>query len=382
MRSTTTTTTIALSAMLSVGCPDSGGGGDDSGASTGQATVGSSSGTPTDLSTTGTPTPTPADTTGSSGGADDTSTDGGSTDDGSTDDGSSGSTGEQLETIDCDLAPTMVVSTTLIPNARGYHGLAITPDGLIIGSDNSSLIASTYEGKTSVFIPGADIGQQMDWLPDGDIAFVGDSALLRLGLKGTSEVIQSTSGAYGVTIGSDGMAYVVTWNGLTRIDPVSGAQENLFVVNGGTSLHSMGFSPDGTRAYIGTVGDGRIYYVDFDDEMNPTTDLELFAYAESSGGSGWHDAVAVDACGNLFVPDYSSSNMWRVTPAGDAEHFWVAQFDDYGHGAVWGTGEHGWKSDALYVPQPYNQNTVTEVVVGVPSNKYEGPVINAVPMRP
>ena len=378
------TPTIALSTMLLVvGCPDSGSSGGDSGTSTGQATVGSSSGTPTDLSTTGTPTPPPADSTGSSDGAVDTSTDGGSTDGGSTDEGSSGSTGEPLDPIDCDLAPTMVVSTALIPNARGYHGLAITPDGLIIGSDNSSLIASTYRGDTSVFIPGADIGEQMDWLPDGDIAFVGNSALLRLGLKGTSEVIQSTSGAYGVTIGPDDMAYVVGWNGLTRIDPITGAQENLFVVNGANALHSMGFSPDGSRAYIGTVGDGRIYYVDFDGAMDPTTGLEIFAYAESSGGAAWHDAVAVDACGNLYVPDYNSSNMWRVTPAGDAEHFWVAaQFNDYGHGAVWGTGEHGWKSDALYVPQPYNQNTVTEVVVGVPSNKYEGPVINAVPMRP
>jgi len=391
-------THIVLAGLMLVasGCPDSGSGDDDG--STGQATGAASSSGPTAVDTSaGTPTPpaTQDDTGGtagssdggntSTGSADDTSGDSGDTGDSGDstgDDESSGSTGEKLEPIDCDLAPTEAVSTQIIPNARGYHGLAITPDGRIIGSDGASLLAVTYGGDVQVFIPGADIGQQMDWLPDGDIAFVGNNSLLRLGLKGTSEVITGTSGAYGVSIGPDGMAYVVGWDGMVRVDPITGDQEILFTESG-ESLHSMGFSPDWSRAYIGTVGgSGTIYYVDFDAGMNLLTGLEVFTTGVGNG-SNWHDAVGVDACGNLYVPDYWSSNMYRVTPAGDSAVFWDPPSSNlYGHGAVWGTGEHGWVADALYVPQPYNNNTVGEVVVGVPWSKYEGPVINAVPMRP
>ncbi len=46
------------------------------------------------------------------------------------------------------------------------------------------------------------------------------------------------------------------------------------------------------------------------------------------------------------------------------------------------TGSGGWRSDALYVPQPYNGESVTEVVVGVPGRDYDGPVINAEPIVP
>ena len=38
----------------------------------------------------------------------------------------------------------------------------------------------------------------------------------------------------------------------------------------------------------------------------------------------------------------------------------------YGHGVVWGRGLGGWRPDAIYMPQPYNDAKVREVVIGVP----------------
>ncbi len=40
--------------------------------------------------------------------------------------------------------------------------------------------------------------------------------------------------------------------------------------------------------------------------------------------------------------------------------------DEYGHGVEWGSGIGAWKADAIYLPQPYNGNTVVEVTLGIP----------------
>ncbi len=112
--------------------------------------------------------------------------------------------------------------------------------------------------------------------------------------------------------------------------------------------------------------------------MNPIGDLQVFTTGASAGGSNWHDAIAVDACGYVYVTDYNSRNLYRVSAGGDAILFWdPADQGHYAHGLVWGTGEHGWKGDALYFPQPYNSNSVGEVVVGVPPAGYGGVVSNA-----
>lgn len=380
--------------LMGAGCPGSSGvaeGGTGAGSgnpSTGNLTTPVTEDGPTSVAP-GTETSDPDDSSGGSETGTGTGSSGGSTDS-TSDDGGSSSTGPALEEIDCATVPTTAVSNDLIPNARGYHGLVITPDGMIIGSDGASLIQSDYDGNASVFAPGVGGGQQMDWLLDGDFVWNdGNGALSRVGLDATISTIVPNVGAYGATTGVDGMVYIVRDFAVERIDPDDGTRTHLFDAPDPTGArfgfgiqpHSMAFSPDNSRAYFGTIGLGDVFYADFDGDMQPiSAELELFASGVGNGG-GWHDAVAVDACGNLYIPDFYSANMYRVTPGGDVNLWWDPTNDDhYAHGAVWGTGEHGWKADALYVPQPYNGYTVREVVVGVPSRTYAGPVINAEPM--
>lgn len=375
--------------LLSVGCPGPGGADEASGAGTTGSTTGTlttmpdtETGTaPTSESTTSAVVDSTADSTSAEGSS--AGTTGESSGSSSGDDRGS-STGEPLEEIDCAKVPTVAESAQLIVGPRGYHGLAITDTGIMIGSDGASLIQSDYDGNWSVFIPGTGNGEQLDLLPDGDIAFNATNGdLQRLGLDATIEVIHPGVFAYGVTTGADGMVYVVSGYNLDRIDPDTGMREELFVSDF-TALHAVDFSPDGRRAYVATVGGtGDVLYADFDEGMTPiSTELELFATGVGEG-STWHDAVAVDACGNLYVPNFSSRNMYRVTPDGTVNEFWDPMADNlYGHGAVWGNGVEGWDPEALYVPQPYNNNTVTEVIVGVPARDYAGPVINVVPMDP
>lgn len=282
--------------------------------------------------------------------------------------------------FDCSNVPDTHGGFQVINGPRGYHGLAITPDGRSIGSDGSSLIESTYDGDWGVFIPGIGLGQQMDWLVDGDLAHAtSDSAITRVRLDATTEVIQPGVAAYGVVVGPDDQIYVTSNFGgaaISRIDPDTGSSA-LWLSSGGENVHSIGFNREGDRLYAGTIGDGNLYYVDIDNQMNPTTGLELLSN-QVGIGNGWHDAVAVDICGYIYVPDYYSSNLYRISPSGETTVFWApASQSYYAHGLTWGTGEHGWREDALYFPQPYNGNTVGEIIVGVPPAHWPANPINA-----
>ncbi len=286
--------------------------------------------------------------------------------------------------FDCNDAPMTALSYQLIAGPRGYHGLAITPDGLMIGSDGSSLVESTYDGMWGVFIPGLGNGQQFDWLPDGDLAHAtDDDAITRLGLDGTTSVIRPSVNAYGVILGPDQMLYVTSdWGGdneVSRIDPTTGDIE-LLLTGGEDEVHSIAFNLDYTRMYVGTIGAGNLYYVELDAELNPTTGMMLLSN-QVGFDNGWHDAVVVDICGYIYVPDFWSRYLFRIAPNGETVIFWTPPNGDfYAHGLVWGTGEHGWRQDALYFPQPYNGNTVGEIITGVPSRDWNGTALN--PLEP
>jgi hypothetical protein len=90
----------------------------------------------------------------------------------------------------------------------------------------------------------------------------------------------------------------------------------------------------------------------------------------SNVGSGYHDGLGIDACGNLYVPDYSTRGLYRVDPKGVVTMLFDQVTDGpshYGHGLEWGSGIDGWNDKAIYLPQPYDGSTVLEVVLGAPS---------------
>ncbi|MBL4687763.1 MAG: SMP-30/gluconolactonase/LRE family protein [Nannocystaceae bacterium] len=299
---------------------------------------------------------------------------------------SSGSSDTGPEAFDCAMAPETPVSVQLLSGPRGYHGLVITDDGRMIGSDGVSLMASTYDGRQQLLLPGIGQGQQMDWLPDGDFAFSTDAnALSRVGTDGTTNVIRPNIAAYGVVTGPDGMVYVNTGlagGRIGRVDPGTGDLTLLFDGVEDQQAHSLGFSPDWSRMYVGTASytEGTIFYADLDGDMNPTTGLQVLSTDADNGEvpNGYYDGIAVDACGTLYVTDYYSSSIYRITADGTTTLYWEPDSSTlYAHGLVWGSGSDGWMSDALYLPQPYNENSVTELVVGVPSREFAGVVVNA-----
>jgi hypothetical protein len=113
-----------------------------------------------------------------------------------------------------------------------------------------------------------------------------------------------------------------------------------------------------------------------DESLNATSAPQAFA---TNLGDGWQDGVAVDACGYIYVPEFWSRTLYRVAPDGSHQVYlsWANNQSQYGHGVQWGTGNGGWREDALYLPMPYGNNRVKEIIVGTPSRMWLGDVINA-----
>jgi hypothetical protein len=101
--------------------------------------------------------------------------------------------------------------------------------------------------------------------------------------------------------------------------------------DGSWIAHSIEFSLDSTVLYIGTIGSGQLLGLPLDEDLNPSGEPTTLATV----GSGWHDAVAVDACGMLWIPDYYSSGFYRVDlEAGTVTNAVPTGGVAYGHGAV------------------------------------------------
>ena len=292
--------------------------------------------------------------------------------DGSGDDDDSTS----VPVYDCLQAPPVASGEAIIPGARGYHGLAFDDLGLVVGSDGSSLIRSDYSGSWSVFLPGAGPAQQMVYLPNGDLAYATSVGVVRATPAGGIWYIAPGIDLYGLAMGPNGLLWGAGNSGVYRINQDTEVSTWLFDL-AVDEPHSLGFSPAGDTLYIGTVGSGTVYSVDIDLSGSVVGSPAAFA---SGVGGGWHDGVGVDACGYLYVPDYWDSRLFRINPTTGVSNIfmdWTSVPGGYGHGAVFGNGVGGWSEYNLYVPLPYSNNLVKEVVIGVPRKEWAGVVINA-----
>ncbi len=269
-------------------------------------------------------------------------------------------------TYSCTSPPPEALSETTFPDAVAYHGLVIDDDGYLIGwNARSALFKAAYSGGSSLFVPTSAYVQQMDRLEDGDfvVADMMGARLMRLTAAGALDTYASGVGAvYGVTVGPDGDTWVAN-GGVVRVDKDTRAVTTV-IAEGSMYAHSLNFNLDSTVLYVGTIGSGVVYQLALDADLNGVGSPTPYAYGV---GSGYHDGLEVDECGNLYVADYSSSGFYRVETDGTVTPMVAADPVAYGHGTRWGTGVGGWRADAIYQPQPYNNNTVREVVIGFQS---------------
>jgi hypothetical protein len=183
---------------------------------------------------------------------------------------------------------------------------------------------------------------------------------------------------YGVVVGPDGMIYSGTSNQIVRVDPETGDWEALAELPAKTGAHMFEFSPDFSRLYVGVISsEANIWAIDLDEDLEPIGDPWVFA---EDVGAGYHDGLGVDVCGNIYVNDYWTLSFYRVSPLGEVSllEAWTPPATGYAHGQAWGSGLSVWRTDAIYVPQPYDGNTVAEIVVGIPARTFNGGVYEVI----
>ena len=256
---------------------------------------------------------------------------------------------------------------------------------------SSDILGAKYNAQhNTILAPGVGEIHGMAWLDDGDVV-VGSGcldSLLRVSpVHGTNQSISGDLGGdpYGVVRGPDGFIYTAVRGveAVLRVDPDSGevlpflSDEDL-----PTGPRSINFNRDFTKFYVSSEFDDRVFVVDLDAHGDPVLPVRLFA--DSIGPFqtfSFHDALGVDACDNVYIPEFSSRDFYRISPTGEVVVYRSFTEHEYGHGVRWGPGTGGWRTDAIYMPQPYNHNQVLEVVVGVPSREFEGTVIPVVDSR-
>ncbi|MEQ1571271.1 MAG: hypothetical protein ABMA64_36930 [Myxococcota bacterium] len=293
--------------------------------------------------------------------------------------GATGDTAGPGRVIDCAAIPP-VGAIREIPAARGYHDLAFATDGRIIGAGTfQDLLAADAAGTVSLYATLEANSDQMAWLPDGDLAVATTQGILRVTAAGAVTVISPDVRPYGLVVGPNGLLYASDQQRMVRVDPSTGESE---LVLGPSALPAgfprvAAFSIDDTRLFVGTFAGsgGRIYAFDLDADFLPTGPPTEFA--SNVGLGSFHDALGVDVCGNLYATDYETSALYRITPAGVVSKLWDAPAQRHPHGLEWGTLTGGWLDDALYLPLPYADNAVAEIVIGVPARGWtDGAVIN------
>jgi hypothetical protein len=283
-------------------------------------------------------------------------------------------TGDTVDTSEpdiwwnCEDVPDFNLGDAIQVGARAYHGIAFQDGGYIAGYDGRGVLTRTiYDAMAEAWVPGFGTIEGMHRLPGGDIVLYESSRarLVRVSPKGTTSIVaEGVSSVYGVTIGPDGMVYAGN-GGVLRVNPDTGASSVWLRNPGVWTARVIDFNVDSTRAYIATLGRGDVYVVELDENLDPVGDPTLYA---SGVGSSWHDGIGVDACGYVYVAEYYTAGLYRISPDGTVVPMVKPGYTRYyGHGLQWGNGIGGWRQDALYQPQPYNGYTVREVVVSFPS---------------
>lgn len=265
---------------------------------------------------------------------------------------------------------------------RGYHGLAIDAEGRIYGTASDlTLVRSTYDGAWMPFLPNVAT-EQIAFAPNGHLILAAADGLGGITPDALRYAINPALYGYGLRIGPNGRGYLAEARALRSVNLVTGIAETLAIVEDedpAVMAHALDFSPSFDALYVGMTGESgvNVRVLRLDDDLQPLGPLEDFA--EISHGKVWIDGVATDICGNLYVADFTSSKLFRITPDGSSAVYfdWSDDPTQYGHGVIFGTGVGGFREDAIYLPMPYNDHTVQEIIVGVPSRSWAGVALGA-----
>jgi len=284
--------------------------------------------------------------------------------------GDTGDTSEPWVDPSCDALPEPPFESRSV-TAYSLEDLDFDQDGHLIGNNGQHVYRTNFDGSSEVWVANLSFEAGLRMLPNGDLVICLDTrgSIVLAHPDGSYETLVGDL-AYpnGLEIGPDGRIYVTESHGdrVRRVDPVTG--ESLVLTSGVIEApEGLTFSPDGTSLYISSYSNQRrIYRLPMTPEGEPDGELEVFA---ENVGSGYLVGMATDICGNVYVIDYTRSEVLRYNAEGKL-HGVVISGSDLGSFAYlpnmkWGSGIGGWSDHKLYLVDAGDTRNSFEVDIGV-----------------
>jgi sugar lactone lactonase YvrE len=185
-------------------------------------------------------------------------------------------------------------------------------------------------------------------LPNGSVVVnrVAQGSLVRVDPNVSKTVIISDL-AYpnGMEVDPEGFVYVAEQDGgrIRRVDPMTGDQwvlaTNLSAPNG------VIFGPNYEKLYFNSFGGGTVHVIEKIDDTTYSDPLLI----ESKPGGGGFDGINVDICGNIYITEFVTGQVWRITPDGSQVDLVVELPSAWIPNLRWGSGLGGFEPDRLYV---------------------------------
>lgn len=330
--------------------------------------VGSTSTPSTTTGGTGTPTPTGASPTGDTGtftqtliGTGDTGLDTAST-------GDTGGIG-----FDCTAPwPAQPVNVQQLPDWTTAEDFDFDAEGYVVSVENSNLYGKDPYGNVRVMSPnisGWTAGTRA--LATGDFVVAdaqnGELVLIDHLTGGQTVLMAGLAYPNGVEVDADHNVYVAENDG-NRVNRVNAYDpyDREVVAEGVQFPNGLILSPDQQTLYVGSFGAGKIYAVDRDPAGGWQ---QARVFYDPVGGDNGFDGVNVDICGNVYITEWITGKVFRVSPDGQ-QSVVVAELDSsWIPNLRWGVGVAGWDPDTLYVADR-DRGRLFAIEVGIPGNPH------------
>lgn len=226
-------------------------------------------------------------------------------------------------------------------DSNGYHVSMLGGDleGRTQDGSNGALLAAGISGS----IAGTRT------LPTNDVV-IANSGVGGLTLiytqTGASETIHS-GGSYpnGVEVDDQNRVYVAdqSTGDVAMVDAYT--LERWVVAQGLCAPNGTALSPDEQTLYVGSFGCDVVYAIDRISDTEWDTPRNLVSAGPNSG----FDGINVDACGNVYISEWISCDIFRISPDGSVASKIADVPTTWCPNLRWGNGHGGWDPDILYI---------------------------------
>mgnify|MGYP000061571930 CR=1 FL=1 len=290
-----------------------------------------------------------------------------------TGDSATGDTGTPGTSFDCSQPwPKKLPYTATLTGWTQAEDFDFDAEGYVVSVENSNLVGRDPYGNAKIYTP--NIG---NWtagtraLPTGDFvvadAGAGELVLVDKDTGGKTVLLGGLNYPNGVEVDEDNNVYVAQNSGaqVNRVNAYDPYDREV-VATGVVEPNGLILSPDGQTLYIGSFGGGKIFAVD----RNPAGGWypHRVFYDPNQSDSGF-DGINVDICGNVYITEFISGNIYRVSPDGQEADVVAELPSSWIPNLRWGVGVAGWDPDTLYVADR-DQGRLFAINVGIPGKPH------------